>query len=146
MHSLQYPPHITLAVYDEIEHESLIKIIDKEIQDLPKLTVTFESFSYFETPQSIVICAKPIQHSGIAEFHKRLHSNTGIDNCRPSYRPGNWIPHCTLATDVEHRQREKVMALVNKGFKTFSVTFDAADCAYFKPVKVLHEWPLPNPV
>lgn len=139
MRSLQYPPHITFAIYDDISREVLVNAFDTAVEGVPPLTVRFDSLGYFDAPHAIVLWAKPALPPEFADFHRRIHSFIDVESCRQNYRPGVWIPHCTLATAVDHCRREEAIALVSQKIEAFEVKFDVADCAYFKPVEVIHE-------
>ena len=139
MRSLGYPPHLTLAIYDDISRELLVNAFDTAVQDLPSLTVRFDTLGHFDAPHAIILWAKPALPPELADFHRRIHTLIDVESCRQNYRPENWIPHCTLATAVDHNQREEAIALVSQKIEDFEVTFDVADCAYFKPVEVIHE-------
>ena len=139
MAALEYPPHFTLAVYDEISRDELVRGFNAAIGELPRLAVTFDSFGYFETSHSIVLWAKPRLPSAYFEFHGRFHSLVNVNDCRPNYRPGIWAPHCTLATAIPLDRRGEVVELTKQRIDPFEVKFDMADCVSFMPVEVIHE-------
>lgn len=139
MRSLQYPPHLTLAVYDDISADALFKAFDAAVVDLPALTIRFEKLGYFDAPHAVILWAEPLLPPEIADFHQRIHNTLGAKSCRPNYRPGTWIPHCSLATAIDRSRREEAIDLAGTSIEAFEVTFDVADCAFFHPVEVLHE-------
>ena len=139
MQSLQYPPHLTLAVYDDIAPDALIDAFDAALGDLPPLTIRFERLGYFDAPHAVILWAEPLLPGELLDFHQRIHQALGAESCRPNYRPGTWMPHCSLAISIDRSRREEAIALAGTSIEAFEVTFDVADCAFFHPVEVLHE-------
>jgi 2'-5' RNA ligase len=139
MAAMNYPPHITLAIYDEISISDLITGFDAALIHLNAVTIRFESLGYFEAPFGIVLWASPILPEPVNAAHSRIHSEIDVNLCREHYRPGVWQPHCSLATDIPLARKEEALAIVEKGMEPVEVTFDAADCASFMPVEVLKE-------
>lgn len=139
MSAMQYPPHITLAVYDEIDLTDLYSGFDAALQNLGRMTIRFESLGYFEAPNAIVIWAAPVVPEEFSAAHASIHSNINVDLCRKNYRPGFWTPHCSLATSIDLAKKKDALAVVDQSIDPVEVTFDAADCASFMPVRVLRE-------
>jgi 2'-5' RNA ligase len=139
MVAMQYPPHITLAIYDEISADDLIAGLSATVAYLSKMTIRFESLGYFEAPYGIVLWAAPLVPQQVIDAHESLHSKLGVKTCRDNYRPGNWVPHCSLAADIDFSRKDDAIGIVEQGIEPFEVTFDTADCASFMPVKVLKE-------
>ncbi len=68
-----------------------------------------------------------------------IHSTIDSSLSRRNYRPGNWVPHCSLATSISFDRKNDTLAIVEQSVDPFEVTFDAVDCASFMPVQVLKE-------
>ena len=64
--------------------------------------------------------------------------------CRPHYRPGTWVPHCSLATNIDPAREAEAIEVASRPIKPFDVVFDAADCASLVPVEVLYQKRLPD--
>jgi len=139
MVAMHYPPHITLAIYDEISTNDLIAGLFAMVKHLSTMTIRFESLGYFEAPNGIVLWAAPSVPQQVINAHERLHRELGVKPCRKNYRPGIWAPHCSLATDIDFGKKDNAIAIIEQGIEPFEVTFDTADCVSFMPVKVLKE-------
>ncbi len=139
MEALQYPPHLTFAIYDEIPLDDLYVGFDSALKHLRKQTIRFERLGYFEAPHGIVLWAAPTLPKEVDSAHEAIHREIDPELCRKNYRPSIWIPHCSLATAVGHDSKSKALAIVEKGIDPVEVIFDAVDCASFMPVKVLKE-------
>ena len=142
MEDMNYPPHITVAVYDEIAEQVLVSALRIGFEGKPKFTVRFVHLGYFETANSIVLWAAPVVPQSLRSAVQAIHEYVGATLCRPSYRPGSWVPHCSLALSVNLKRRDEALAFANTPIAAFEVVFDVADCAAFHPVMVLQECPL----
>ena len=102
MHRSANRPHFSLAIYQSIHLaacEQKLQSLSAAWQPLP---VSFQSIGIFPTTPATVFLSSPVTTALLdlhAEVHQALHP-TGID---PSqyYLPGKWVPHCTLALDLE---------------------------------------------
>ncbi len=139
MEALNYPPHITLAIYDDVPLADLFKAFDSAFATLSKVKIRFHAIGYFEAPHALILWADPDLPSSITSIHEHIHSNIDINLCRPSYRPESWIPHCSLATSIDPSRKEDAMAIVRRSMEPIEVEFDVADCASFIPVEVIRE-------
>lgn len=139
MVAMQYPPHITLAIYDDISMRSLFGGFSSALNFLSTMTIRFESLGYFEAPFGIILWAAPNLPEHVVAAHNSIHSKIDVDLCRKNYRPGLWKPHCSLATSIDLARKEEALSIVEQGIDPIEVTFDAADCASFMPVEILKE-------
>jgi len=143
MPALNYPPHITLAVYDDIGEQELVHAFDLAIAGTTQITSRIERLGYFEAPHAIILWAAPTLPAEVYSLHARVHSLLDARLCRPNYRPGTWVPHCSLATSIDLSRKAESIDLANRSIEPFKVVFDVADCASFSPVEVVHEKKLP---
>lgn len=139
MEGQSYPPHITLATYDEVDVADLFDAFDEAFKTLPKVKISFEALGYFEVPHAIVLWAAPNLPRSITAVHERIHTEIDVDLCRPYYRPGTWVPHCSLATAIDSSLRDAAIALSKRPIQPIEVEFDVADCASSMPVGVVRE-------
>ena len=143
MEALNYPPHISLAIYDDIPLPLLFKAFDSGFSDLSKVMVRFESLGFFETPHALILWAVPNLPRQISSVHEEIHAQIGPIHSRPYYRPGSWVPHCSLATTISLERKPEALAIANQPIDPFDVLFDVADCLSFLPVEILRERKLP---
>ncbi len=59
MRATNYPPHITLAVYDDISLEHLYAGAKAASTLLKSVCVKFQALSYFEAPHALILSAVP---------------------------------------------------------------------------------------
>jgi 2'-5' RNA ligase len=138
MHALAYPPHITLAIYDDIERDEVISALDAAFLGKSVFRIAFNGLRYFEaTP--FVLWAEPTFCSALNQAHAKLHDLIDPALCRAHYRPDAWVPHCTLATQVKSDCLSEALEFANRAIKPFEVVFDTADCVNFPPVAIIKE-------
>ncbi|MBZ6077034.1 2'-5' RNA ligase family protein [Microvirga puerhi] len=143
MVALDYAPHITLAVYQKIAPELLKMALLRAVEGIPALRLTFTRLRVFEG-DPLVLWADPSPSAALAQLHARVHDSIDPANCHPHYRPGAWIPHCTLGTKIRKDHRAEAIAFTTQPIEPFDVLFDVADCVTFPPVSVLEEHVLPG--
>ena len=136
---MHYPPHITFAVFDQIEEGKLTSAVEALSSALSPVVVAFDRIRHFDTPSSIILWAAPADPSHLASIHRQLHGLFDRDHCRSNYLPEAWVAHSTLAVSVAPTKRREAMAFTEVKIATFEVVFDVIDCARFHPVEVIHE-------
>jgi 2'-5' RNA ligase len=143
MRALTYPPHFTFAIYDTsgVTEELAIDVMKRAAEGRPAVEITFNRIRSFEGAP-LVLWADPEPKQSLFEIHHQIHTAINPEFCRPHYRPGNWIPHCTLAMRILPDRSAEALAFAN-GFRgSIRVVFDVVDCVAFPPVKTLAEAPL----
>lgn len=141
MAALDYDPHVTLAIYDDIDVDRLRAAAAAVFARQPPITLTFERIEHFEGAQW-VLWAAPRPSAALKELQAAVHRAIDPGLCWPHYRPDAWRSHCTVAMDILPEQREAALAWAARPLPPFTVTFDIGDCARFYPVEILGEWRL----
>lgn len=138
MAALGYPPHVTLAVYDDgIEDHLRLTLRNVFVGQTP-IKLKFSRLAFFDSPK-FVVWAAPNSSTALQNVHAAIHRHLGSSGCRLHYQPATWAPHCTLATNVTPENRLRAMAMATAPIEPFEVSFDCADCVEFSPVRVLEE-------
>lgn len=132
---LGYPPHVTLAIYDdEAVREAEVRVaLDRASKNLRAVTLTFDAICSFDGPP-MVLWASPRPSAVLRDIHKAIHGAINPALCRSHYQPGAWKPHCTLGTQVREDRREAALAFTREAGSAFDVIFDALDCIHFPPI------------
>jgi 2'-5' RNA ligase len=138
MAALNHPPHITLAIYDRIGEDHLRGGMHQIMAGQSPFRLRFSAIARFEQP-SLVFWAAPDPSARLLQIHASLHRLIDPALCRQHYRPGNWVPHCTLATDVTDANRSVARYVAARPFEPFDIVFDSADCVEFVPVRLIDE-------
>ncbi|MEJ2408124.1 MAG: 2'-5' RNA ligase family protein [Novosphingobium sp.] len=137
MRSLGYPPHLTLAKYDALDDAHLRTGLDA-LGEFPKLTLTFDRMGRFG-PGPLILWVAPRPDAALDEMYARVHAAIDPSRCRPAYRPGAWVPHCSIALQVDENNRDLAHRMAQEPITPFSLTFDVADCVSSPPVSIIAE-------
>ena len=137
--AMDYPPHITLAIYNKITPNDLFSAFAAAREHLEPSTIRFDSLGYFEAPHAIILWARPTLPPSWQAAHEAIHASIGAHRCRRNYQPEFWTPHASLATAIDLDRKADALAIVEQSIEPFDVAFDVADCASFMPVRVLKE-------
>jgi 2'-5' RNA ligase len=141
MAALDYPPHVTLAIYDVISAAELRDALRVAFGGCQRIRLRFHKLAYFDQPQ-LVFWAAPEPSEPLLCAHAAIHRLIDPSLCREHYRPGAWVPHCTLATGVSAHNRQEAIALAEEKIEPCDVVFDKADCVEFMPVRIMEEYAL----
>ena len=139
MATLGHPPHVTLAVYDDVAAERLKVVLDEVFAGAAAVRLTFNRLRFFDSVP-LVLWAEPAPSQALVDAHAQVHARIDPAWCRPHYRPGAWNPHCTLGTDVQSARREEAKSFAGRrNVNLRDIVFDVADCVSFPPVAIVAE-------
>lgn len=144
MRMLGYRPHFTLAIYDSpaIDETAARQAMLRAATSEGQLRVAFRRMRWFVGPP-LVLWLEPVDDVALRRWHASVSAAIDPAYCRPHYRPGQWIPHCTLGTRIVDARRDDAIAFAGSFNRSISVLFDVADCVVFPPVRVVAEQKLP---
>ena len=94
-------PHISLAGVEHLDAQQVCARLKTFSQSVSPLTIKFGAVGTFPTEQGVVYLA-PIVTSELLRLHQELDvrlASLGLSS-HEYYRPGNWIPHCTVAINL----------------------------------------------
>jgi len=144
MRALGYPPHLTLAIYDtdEVGHALRVRAIEQATAGEAALHLKFDRIRMFDGP-SLVLWADPGHPNQLMRIHSAVHDVIDPALCRPYYRLGAWVPHCTLGMAILPDRRAAAMAFAQNFRGGVEAVFDVIDCVTFPPLRVTTEKRLP---
>jgi 2'-5' RNA ligase len=140
MRALNYPPHISFAVYDspEVTEAMAVAAMRHLAEGRTPIELRFDRIRSF-AGSPLVLWADPEPKDTLLEMHLQVHSTIDPVLCRPHYRPGNWIPHCTLAINTLPGRNNEALAFAESFRANVRVVFDKIDCIKYPPVSVVAE-------
>lgn len=95
-----FRPHITLAIVNTPDPEGLAMRLRRPLSGVAGLPVTMTALGFFLTKKApAYLAVAPTRR--LMELHDEVHRAIGTADSWSYYQPGNWMPHCTLAMDVE---------------------------------------------
>jgi 2'-5' RNA ligase len=140
MRALNYAPHFTFAIYDtdEVSEALARSAIEHAAIGEAEVRITFSRIRTFaELP--LVLWAVPEPQEPLARMHGAIHAAIDPILCRPHYRPGSWIPHCTLGMRIQDERRDDAVAFAERFRGGVEVVFDVIDCVAFPPLRIAAE-------
>ncbi len=146
MRPLGYPPHLTLAIYDtdDVSEALRTRALDCAAAGQAELRLSFNRIGMFTGP-SLVLWLDPEPKEPLWRMHQTVHAVIGPAQCRPHYRPGAWVPHCTLGMAIPAERQDAAIAFGRSFRGGLQATFDVLDCVTFPPLRIAQEKRLPAP-
>ncbi len=94
-------PHISLAVFDNIEVGPFSEAVSAFARNLEPLPIHLNALGVFCHEKSVLFIA-PVVTRQLLKLHEDFHRAFAAFNksCWDYYRPGNWVPHVTLAMNL----------------------------------------------
>ena len=135
MRSLEYLPHFTFGIYQNIGSNELRKALKGVFAECRQIQITFDKIRCFEA-SPLVLWASPQNNYELAELHSAIHAKVDPKLCHEHYRPNRWVAHCTLGTQIQDAHRAAALSLVSHVIEPFEVAFDTIDILDFPPVKI----------
>jgi 2'-5' RNA ligase len=91
-------PHISLAIYEEIDVAACRQQLAALAQTTPPIPVTLSHFGIFVEPKSVVFAAPTVTSPLLQLHHQAFQALESLGRePRPYYLPEHWVPHCTIA-------------------------------------------------
>ncbi|MBV8963215.1 MAG: 2'-5' RNA ligase family protein [Hyphomicrobiales bacterium] len=142
LRELGYEPHITLAVYEDLAAPEVVAAAAKLFEGSIAIKLVFEEVRWFEGPP-LTLYAAPTAAPELDAFARRLHLLIAPGRCHPHYRPGSFVPHCTLAMGIKAEGREKAIAFARRKRISLIAAFTRGEVVAFPPPRVEAQWHLP---
>ena len=130
-------PHLTLALYDEVEPSVIVEAIDSAFKDTAPIPIDFASIALF--PGSVLYLA-PRVTTELLEFHAAFHrfTRSSAQACNAHYLPDAWVPHCSLGVPLPAEELSRAMMKVGYGWTPVEGHLVSAELVSFPPVTSLH--------
>jgi 2'-5' RNA ligase len=98
-HGAAYRPHLTLAIIETADQTRVIEALRGPLARVAGLPVTLNAVGFFLTGAApAYLGVTPT--SRLLLLHEQVHAAIGGVPSWDYYRPGSWVPHCTLAMGV----------------------------------------------
>ena len=136
-------PHISLAVFEDLDPKALGADLSRFAEVTRPLSLDLAFAGTFPTTEGVVFLA-PVVTQELLEVHRRFHSlqrDRGVD-CVAYYRPGRWVPHCTVAIDVAPDKMGAALELCVQSEAFGTVELDEVSLIEFRPVREIYTFPL----
>ena len=129
-------PHVTLGIWDTLDFHGADTEVTRFAAETDPVELTLASVGLFP---GIAVFLAPTVTIGLlglhASFHRRFaRFGTGVWD---HYREGTWVPHCTVATDMEPDQFAKALAIAGRVPLPLQCRLVDVGIVEFRPVKQL---------
>jgi 2'-5' RNA ligase len=107
MYESNIRPHITLAVYDDKikDFELFTKGVEDFAKTLPSFKLNLLNIGVFNTEEGVVFLQPKVTRELLdthEEFHRTMESFVEAE--WRYYLPDLWVPHCTMAIDLNKKK------------------------------------------
>lgn len=133
-------PHISLAAYDEIDIERFGDAVAGFVRGIEPLHIHLGTLGVFRHERSVLFVA-PVATSRLLQLHQDFHRAMAAFNnsCWDYYRPGNWVPHVTLAVNLAPAALAQAMEKLAPIWRERDALLDRARFISFPPFRLLAE-------
>ena len=101
-----YRPHVSLAVFAETDLPGLVAALGPALASSLRMPLRLASLGFFIGAQSVAFLGVTPTERLLAT-HRKVHAAlVGVtEELWPLYAPGAWMPHCTLAMNLDDPAR-----------------------------------------
>ncbi|MDH3592281.1 MAG: 2'-5' RNA ligase family protein [Planctomycetota bacterium] len=90
-------PHISLGVYASLDPDAALPVLEAFAAREPVVPLSLAFVGTFASDEGVVFLGPQVSPELIG-LHTRMHDAfAGLGESLRYYRPGNWVPHCTVA-------------------------------------------------
>jgi 2'-5' RNA ligase len=131
-------PHITLAIYEELDSRPCENEMIKLLSNTPSPSIQFTHLGLFTNPEPVIFAA-PLVTKVLLDFHNELHLKLADEGKRSweFYEPGKWVPHCSLALGYKVENQAEIFRLCQEMPLPMNAQVIQMGVVNFKPVKDL---------
>lgn len=143
--SVGVPPHLSLAVYDDLPLDGVAAALDALAVGTGNTDLLISSIGAFPAAgaASVAFLAPAVTEPLLALHHYCYRALAPLGHsCWEQYRPGHWVPHVTVAMELDREALTLAMACCASGWAPFRARLVALRLIGFPPVMALKQWPL----
>lgn len=136
-------PHVSLAVFDRLDPSRIRPELERMAAKIAPIPLTLCAVGSFPTQEGVVFLA-PVVTQELLELHRRVHAHIDELGLRvlEHYRPGRWVPHCTVAIDLPREQVPLALDIC-RGSRAFGPALLAEiGLVQYRPVRPICSYPL----
>ena len=117
-------PHITLAIYEEIDEEKFIAKMKEFKSKMQIIDTRFDVLGVF--PDTGACFVTPVVTEELLSLHRDYYEyfKEFEDTARKYYRPGMWNPHCSLAMGLNKEKMKEAFNIILDIFEPFEASLD----------------------
>ena len=129
-------PHVTLGIWETLDHDGAEAELTRFAAETAPVRLTLASVGLFPR---VAIFFAPTVTAELLQLHAGFHRQFDRlgERSWDHYRPGGWVPHCTLATDLEPDQFGGALAIAGRVPLPLECRLVEIGIVEFRPVKQL---------
>lgn len=143
MYESNSKPHITLAVYNDslTNLETFQNSVEDFVRELSQFELNLSHIGIFNTDEGVVFLGPKVSDQ-LLSIHERFHESMQPykEFVWSFYQPDLWVPHCTMAIDLDKASVLNSIEIIGDMFKSMIVNIEKAGVIKFKPIEYLEEW------
>jgi 2'-5' RNA ligase len=114
-HEGPYRPHITLAIYEQIDRTAFSAALHRAVQGHAGLPVVLPSLGVFNNDPPAIFLGVTVSQA-LLDLHAIVHRLLTAHGQGPRayYLPGRWNPHCALAPGMAPAKLAAAMILLSE--------------------------------
>jgi 2'-5' RNA ligase len=115
IHHVGIRPHITLAIYDDLTCQPCDSELSRFAPQTYHMHLNCTHIGIFTQPEKVLFLA-PTPTRELIDFHARVFGMLEKQTKNPweLYQPGKWVPHCTLALDLDQEKLEEALSICSQ--------------------------------
>lgn len=130
-------PHIALFVFDKIDEQQAIKLVDNF--EIKSIELSIQGLGTFHGSENTIFLIPKVT-SELLKIHESFYNQfSEITDCWEYYSPKNWIPHCTVAINIEEDKFLNAFQIIRKNFSPLAVKIEKINLIKFHPIELLYE-------
>lgn len=113
LRGLGFTPHVSLLTCAAVDEDEARAIIRETARATSPFSLSLEAAGAFP-PDASILFLVPAQSRRLLELHRTFwdrFKDVG-QGLSPYYRPGHWVPHCTVAREVPPAERARALAVI----------------------------------
>jgi 2'-5' RNA ligase len=136
-------PHISLAVFSQIDPDELLEELKDFAGELDMMSITLSAVGSFPTADAVLFLAPAITQE-LMDVHWDFHQLLADLKLHPHayYLPDRWVPHCTIAQNIQPELVATAFDVCRKSFKPVNAKITEIGLVRFRPVVSLGSFPL----
>ncbi len=136
-------PHISLSIYEDLNIGDFKGKLQRFAKTRKCFGINLGSIGIFATEFPVVYLA-PTVTIDLLKLHQDFHTYFGEydSSTWDYYRPGIWVPHCTLAMNLKDEKVKEAVEISREFSLPINVVLDKIGVLEFSPNKHLFEFEL----
>ena len=142
LHESGIPPHITLAIYEQLNCQPCEEKIAQLAGQTHGFDLTFSFLGIFQTDNPVVFTAPTVTQE-LLNYHREIHALLKDDavDAWHLYEPGIWVPHCSLAVDFKADMLVPAVQICRTLQLPLTIPVESLGVVQFEPIARMYTYP-----